>query len=508
MKLTIVGGGSAGWITALYLEQFFEQAEVTVIESSSLGILGAGEGTTPHFVGLFLDAVGISVADVVKHAGAVIKNGIRFSNWTGDGSAYFHPFDDLAARTLGLDTLHPAHQGNEHDLLFADAASLAARVLAAGPRPDSGDDDPFRRLDHQANMAVHFDAVRLARYLKRVAVGRGVRLLDGLVDRFDQDPAGNITRLHLRDGRSVEADLVFDCTGFHRLILGKLFQVPWKDLKHVLPVDRAIPFTLPLGEGPVRPETEARAMDHGWMWKIPVEDRYGCGYVFDSAFTDNQGALNELKRKFGPNVDATRVLNFTSGYYDRIWVNNCFGVGLATGFLEPLEATSIWISILTLREFVRVYLPLNDGRARAEFHDFYRTLMQRTVDFLYLHYLTPRTDTPFWATFRERTQMPDGVAAALADGGLRWSFESTHRTGGHPEPFPPLSWVYIARGLNLMHRGALDEYWKYYGLHETWSERRAERVGHIEAAVERCLAHDEFLAQMRAQAGARTTTEG
>jgi tryptophan halogenase len=497
MRLLVIGGGTAGWITALTLRDKLPDLEITLIESAEIGILGAGEGVTPHFIGHFLDEVGIPVSEVIRHAGATLKHGIRFTNWTGDGSYYFHPFDDHVTPRLDLKLLHPERPLDSPLLNFGAYTSERGRVMftpkyAAEQDPSA---NPLSNLVSHANYAMHFDAVRLAAFLKRVGVERGIRLIDGRVVDFVQDDEGNVAEVRLDDGRSFPCDLLFDCTGFARLTLGKLFGVKWRSLKKTLPVDRAIPFFVP-HEGPLPAYTEAIAMDAGWTWKIPVQERFGCGYVFDSEFLDADGARAEIRRTFGEGIEAPRVLAFDAGYYEQIWVKNCFAVGLSTGFLEPIEATSIWVSVATLREYLRGYLAVGDDRARREFNRFYQTFMQRVVDFLYLHYLTPRQDTPFWATFRERTEAPEWVQTVLDEGGYRWFFEEPAEYGGNPLPFLSFAWVQVSRGLGLMNRDVIAKFWDYYGMHAGFDERMRDHRQRLDGYADSCIAHEEFLARM------------
>ena len=343
--ITIVGGGTAGWLSALIARQFLPGARIVVVESKEIGILGAGEGTTPHFVGRFLDFCQIPMSELVKHCGATFKNGIRFVNWRGDGSSYFHPFINDVSGSPKMPHFHPERWTPPEEVDFTTLASLRGKCLMR-PRPAGAEvgRNPLARVDHLGAFAVHFDAKRLAAYLKRVALSRNVEHIEDTVTAVLPDPSGGIDSLVLADNGRIGGRLFVDCTGFSRVMLGKHFGVRWIDVAESLPVDRALPFFLPL-DGPRPPFTDAIAMEAGWVWKIPVEGRYGCGYVYDSDFIGDDDARAEVRRMFGAEVDMPRVLSFRAGYHEKIWVKNCFGVGLATGFLEPLEATSIWAAL-------------------------------------------------------------------------------------------------------------------------------------------------------------------
>lgn len=498
MKVVIVGGGTAGWITALMVQrQLGSAARITLVQSSEIGILGAGEGTTPHFIGAFLDQVGIPISALVTHAGATIKSGIHFTNWLGDGTGYHHPFEDRVTPSFELE-MHPPGRAipSERTSYYARAALSGRAPLTARPAFEvpSGA-DPIRSMAFHGTFALHFNAADLARFLERVGRERGIQVVDGRVIDASRDVRGNLTDLRLATGQVLPCKLVFDCTGFRRLLLGEALGARWHDVTDSLPVDRAIPFELPL-EAPVRPMTEARAMDAGWAWKIPTQARYGCGYVYDSDYLDEDAARDEIRRTFGAEGPLERVFRFNAGYYETIWEKNCFAVGVSTGFLEPIEATSIWLSVITLREFLRLYLPNGDRRSREAFHTWYRTLMERTVAFLYQHYVTPREDTPFWATFQQRTVRPPLVQAILGDTGMRWAFEDPPELGGNPSPFPLSSWGRVAEGLHQFDAAQIDRLWRYYGLHEGFEQRLRSREQDLERYVRDSLSHAEVIARL------------
>jgi hypothetical protein len=495
VNIVIVGGGSAGWITANYLRQMLRIGEITVIESSKIGILGAGEGVTPHFVGMFLDKIGVPLSALIKHTGTTLKIGIKFTNWNGDGDYYFHPFDDNITPRPDLKFVDP-RPGHLDLRQCSYSAMLAAhdKVLFQ-PKPPfdrAPNVDPILHFNQQGGFAVHFDAARVAEFLREVAISRGVRRIDAEVTGLHQDAAGNVDQIRLSNGEVLPADLVFDCSGLHRLIIGKHFGVPWVDVKKTLPVDRAMPFFLPIN-GSRPPYTEAIAMKNGWMWKIPVQERYGCGYVYDSDFCTDDQARAELREMWGDDLQLERVIKFRAGYYERIWEKNVIAIGLAGGFLEPLEATAIWAIILTLHEFIRVHLAVDDDESRAAFNRYHRELNARIVDFLYFHYLGKRSDSEFWRTFRERTHMPDRIRTVLSKNGMRWMFDDPDCLSGHPTPFHGVSYAHIAAGLRLFDIENVQRYWSFYGLdHDADARLRAQRQ-ELSQLVARAVNHDDFL---------------
>lgn len=493
-EVVVVGGGTAGWMSALLTRAFLPGARVTVVESQETGILGVGEGTTPQFVTGFLDAVGIPVSRLVREAGATIKNCFKHTNWNGDGAAYYHPFADRVTPEPDIACLHPERAWSEAELAFPARACERNRVVLAR-RPTADIDpsaDPLSHLQPRGAFALHFDAVRLAGCLAREGAARGIVRVEQTCVGFDQAADGSVSAVRLADGRALPCDLVFDCTGFARLIIGKLYQAPWRDASAILPCNRALPFFIK-NNGPTLTYSESIAMRHGWLWVIPVQGRLGCGYVFDSRFVDDDAARAELVERFGPHIELPRAIDFSAGWSTRPWMHNCVAIGVSAGFLEPLEATSIWTSISALNQLFRVGLPLGDDRARTAFNQWFGTLHQRATDFVYLHYLGRRRDTPFWSTFRDRTLMPDAVQNALGEGGVREWFNDPHDRAGNPNPFNWASWMHVARGTGNLDREALARCWDYYGLWAGCDERAAAQRARIEAEVDRCLDHDDCL---------------
>lgn len=352
-KFVIVGGGTAGWVTALTVKKYIPYSDITVIASSEIGILGAGEGVTPHFNELMGD-LGIPMQDIFDNANATFKRGIKFTNWNGDGKDYYHPF-------------------------WNDKS------------------------------AVHFDASLLAKYLQGVALSRGVKLIDDQVVNINTNNKGNISSFDLKGGQTVDANFVFDCSGMHRLIIGKHFNVEWNGYDSILPCNRALPFFVQSSED--KPEyTEAIAMKYGWVWRIPVQGRYGCGYVFDKRYISDEEAIAELKEKFG-DITVPRAFDFKAGAFKKTWVNNCIAIGLSAGFTEPLEATSIWIQVLSLRHFLLQHgaFVRNDPHVVNSYNEYVNEINTYMATFIHAHYLSQRTDSDFWTEFRTRQETPKYV---------------------------------------------------------------------------------------------------
>jgi len=358
-KFVILGGGTAGWLTALYANKFFPYCEVVVVASSNIGILGAGEGTTPHFVDL-MSKLDIPVEGIFANADATRKMGIVFTDWRGDGDKYTHPFWDN-------------------------------------------------------KFALHFNAHKLANHLQSIAIERGVKYIDDEMSEVISTDSGDIKELKLQSGSVVDGNFFFDCSGFHRLLIGKHFGSQWNSYAEHLPCKRAIPFFVAHDNTNLPEYTEAIALKSGWMWKIPVKDRYGCGYVFDSDFITDEQAVQELEEYLGHKIEPPRIFNFSAGAYDRTWIKNCIAIGLSAGFTEPLEATSIWIAIVSLYEVSNKFAGITnrDETVVDSYNSVVTTRNYDVVDFLQLHYLTTRKDSPFWNTFTEKNKITPIVRGVL-----------------------------------------------------------------------------------------------
>lgn len=425
MNVVVVGGGTAGWITALYFQKTNPGVPVTVIESEQIGILGAGEGTTPNFPHL-MQSLGISVSELITECQATIKNGIKFTNWNSERNFYY-PF--FAQAGLGeqayrypfgtsLPTFITPILGAMRGVSsFKYDLTSQISELNLVPMYDKGfaeDSDIIPGTAVATEWALHFDARKLAAFLRTKAVERGALRIEGTVEQVNAAADGYITSLTTTAGE-IPADFVFDCSGFARLIVGKFYKGDWKSHSAMLPAKKAVPFFLPLDDE-IPPYTESIAMDYGWMWKIPTQERYGCGYVFDSDFISDDKALEEIETRLGRSVDSPKTFTFDPGCYRNPWVKNSLAVGLSSGFIEPLEATSIWQMAKLLQRFLSdsTSLTTRNDESRRNFNKVYVEETENIASFLHLHYVTKKTNTPFWKDFTKNNSMPDDVKAILS----------------------------------------------------------------------------------------------
>jgi len=442
-NIIILGGGSAGWLTALFAQRTFPNNSITLIESKKIGILGAGEGSTPHLPG-FLKQLGIDPLDLLIKTGGTIKQGISFENWNGDNKKYFHGFSEL--NQLG--------DYNINNIFGSDCSDYYLKHLIKNNLDfDEHLYAPYISYKNKVDLervsyALHFDAHLLAEYLKNIGVKRGIKLIDG--DYKDlQQVNGDVTKIILQDEREFLTDFVFDCTGFARLLIGKHFESKWIDYQKYLPIKKAIPFFLDREEE-IIPYTQAIAMKYGWVWKIPLQHRFGAGYIFDSDYINEEQALEEAEQLFGRKLKVPKVIPFTAGRYEDVWINNCLSVGLSAGFTEPLEATSLFLTVKQL-ELLRHYVSeMNDSSLSKE--NYNKTVGNNADEmmyFLYLHYLTKRKDSPFWSEFKEKHPAPPGFVTLLEK--LKqldvkyFDFEKQYVTGN----FPLNAHLIVGKGLDL-----------------------------------------------------------
>jgi len=396
MNIVVIGGGLSGWLTSLYALYAFPQAHIGVIESSEIGILGAGEGSTPSLISM-LEYLDIDVADMIVKTNATIKNGIRYIGWSEENPDYFHGFDpewisfDISQRGFRS---HPYQDPLTYSLylenLYRDDHIDQFNFMSKLSRYDKV---PIKEdMSKIAPYGLHFDATSIAEYLKEIAIQRGVKHFDAKVTGFDLNEDGYISCINLEDG-IVLSDFVFDCSGLHRVII-KEFDASWHSFRDDIPMKMAIPFSI---QSNIFPHTGAVAMNAGWMWQIPLQNRIGSGYVFDTDFISEEDARKELLEKYNIEVDS-KPFNIDAGAYKNIWVKNVVAIGLSAGFLEPLEANSIWLFTRNLERFFRDKNNLftTDQKIKDLYNDSAFKDMQETVDFIRLHYMTDKRNTGFW----------------------------------------------------------------------------------------------------------------
>lgn len=445
-RLVVVGGGTAGWITALYTKWMLPQCKITLIQSSEIGIIGVGEGSTHVFV-KFLEMIGIHAHEFFAKTNGTIKNGISFENWHGDNTRYFHSFGE----SLTKFSLNPTFGQDAESFYYK---YLISKNLSFNDYRYQTHISYQNKVDlKNTGYALHFDAVKLADLLESKASLYDIKVINGDVTHVTQDDRGFISKIHLKDHpEEIETDFVFDCTGFSRLFIGKIFNQRWISCSNHLPLKKAIPFWLE-NDIDIKPYTTSTAMNHGWIWEIPLQHRIGAGYVFDSDHISVDQAHQEAEIFFKRKLEIRKVIDFNPGRYENYWVKNCLAVGLSSSFLEPLEATSIALTIGQLGIFRFFYNQLDscEESSLKLFNEMMAISFDETMSFIYLHYLTRRNDTNFWKNFKYNTKMPDRVAEflELAAAGVLvpFDFPRDHRTA---MAYPISSYLEVGHGLGLI----------------------------------------------------------
>jgi len=347
-KIVIIGGGAAGWLTALIVNKFWKNTEVTLIESSKIGILGAGEGSTPNF-GFFLSKLGINHDDFFNETNATVKNGLHMQNWTGDNTNLYHMFTG----------------------------------------------QPPEMTSSMKNLGYHFDAKLVAKFFKKIALERRVNWIDDEVSKIN-NLNENITSIELKGGDVIDLDLIFDCSGFARVTSNAINNQEWESYSEYLLVNKALGFFLPqknkytINDNTL---TKVTAMDYGWLFSIPLQHRWGCGYAFNDTYTSVENVKKEIENHLGHEIEIQKVFDFNPGTFKRSWIGNSISLGLAYSFIEPLEATSLMTTIMQLRKLIEIDF-------NEEYKENYNTLCYETNEqnsiFIRYHYLNEKLDTPFW----------------------------------------------------------------------------------------------------------------
>jgi tryptophan halogenase len=496
MRVLIVGGGTSGWMTAAALSRVLPPRTVRIrlIESEEIGTVGVGEATVPH-IRFFNAKLGFDEADFMARTGATFKLGIEFRSWGKPGDAYIHPFgvfgEDLADVSFHHHWVRAWQAGRARSLQDYSLSVLAARE-GRFAHPDEDPSSPLSTYSY----AYQFDAGLYAAYLRTYATGRGVDRIEGrIVDVQLNGETGFVEAVVLAGGERIEADLFVDCSGFRGLLIEQALGVGFDDWSHWLPCDRA--YAAPCqAAGPLTPYTRATAHQAGWFWRIPLQHRVGNGHVWSSAHCSDEDALSALVAQMeSPPSMEPKQLRFRAGKRRQQWSRNVVAIGLSSGFLEPLESTSIHLIQLAAGYLVdlfpdRDFDPMNE----TEFNRIMALEYERIRDFLVLHYhATQRDDTPFWNDCRTM-RIPDSLAYRM----------ELFRERGVVPPyregmFLDASWLAVYFGQNLIPRH-----------YDPSSDRVAAEAlaGHFERvhrryreAVRSMPAHAAFLRRIGADAG-------
>jgi 2-polyprenyl-6-methoxyphenol hydroxylase-like FAD-dependent oxidoreductase len=410
-SVIILGGGTAGWMTAHLLHKRWsgQGTKVSLIESKQIGIIGVGEGSTPQLKAFF-DEIGVAEADWMPRCNATYKAGIEFTGWSDRAGfeRYFHPFPTeldgftqrkffhaARARRTGRDM--PAHP---------DPVYVPTRIAREGLAPLAPANFPFF-----VSYGYHFDAHLIGAFLADLGTKRGIGHIEARIEAVEVDDQGNVAALVADDGRRFEADLFVDASGFRAAIIEGALGEPHRPFAENLFNDRAVVAPTPHEAGPIHPCTRSIARSAGWIWQIPLTNRMGNGYVYSSRYIDEDDAAAELRAHLGLGEDAeVRHLKMKCGRIERSWVRNCLAVGLAQGFLEPLEATALHVVLAT----VNLFLDAWETDAREAFNAAIARRYEGIRDYLVCHYRTAqRRDTDYWRDATSTEALSDSLKAVI-----------------------------------------------------------------------------------------------
>lgn len=436
-SIVIVGGGTAGWLSAAYLQRALAgSVQITLVESSDIGRIGVGEATVPSMRST-LEFLGVDEAEWMPECNATFKSAILFEDWArppapGARHTYYHPFffrpeqhiQPWPARYFPLlgEGISLVHVWLKRKLEGRITASLASTLSGTPALCDSRKaprriDDPLRpEPGKTVRYAYHLDAGLFAGFLRKLATGRGVAHVVDHIESVSRDERGFLTSVSTRSGRRIAGDLFIDCSGFAGLLINKTLDEPFCSDAASLLCDSAVAFQVDRPEdAPLDPFTRATAMPAGWCWDIPLFHRSGNGYVYCSAFLSRDAAEAELRRITGASDVPANHIRIRVGRNRNTWVKNCVAIGLAASFLEPLESTGIYLIETALATLVTLFPDRDFAEPPiARYNQVVKDTYEELRDFIVLHYITTqRTDTEFWKAVRETTRVPDTLREKL-----------------------------------------------------------------------------------------------
>jgi flavin-dependent dehydrogenase len=466
-NIVIVGGGTAGWMTANLMAQQWktelanQQLSITLIESPEIGVIGVGEGSTPQLK-TFFDKIGVQEQQWMPACNATYKNGILFKNWSQrDGfNSYFHPFTSVIdAHTAPAFVYNTQGRRQGYDIdCHVDRFFLSASLAQQKKVPIANSNFPF-----DIGYGYHFDAVLLGKFLGKVAVEKGVKHITTTVNKVLQDSHGNIEQLRLENGQTVNADLFVDCTGFASILLQKTLNVPFNSFKENLFNDSAVTIATPYKDNePLNSQTISTAMKHGWAWDIPLTNRTGNGYVYSSDFCTPQQAEQELrdKLKLTDNTIKANHLKMKVGRVQHHWYQNCVAIGLSQGFIEPLEATALHFVQESIEGFIEAYSlekqlkeDITDSEhslAQQQFNTKMNDRFDGIRDYIVAHFrLSDRCDTDYWRRNSENPNISNNLKKIVQC----WlNGDDLNKALIQPDMvsfYPPVSWHAILAGYGI-----------------------------------------------------------
>ena len=501
MKVVIVGGGTAGWLSACFFAKVNKLAEkygneppydITLLESKDIPIIGAGEGSTGifyEFIHNTFSELGVNEFDFLYKTNATLKLGIRFKDWNGVGTEYLSPIQPTSTSLLNVDMdLLSMYVNTDHHY----ESSFSGFLMSKGYT-----DFSINKISSKNTHTFHFDAHKVGEYLKEICLKNGVKYLNGEITQLTLDKeSGYVKSVNIKESTEViESDFWIDCSGFAR-ILSKNMGVDWISYQKYLPTNSALPYLHQYKEDEdVWGETLAWAQNSGWMWQIPTQERYGCGYVYSDMFVNESQALDELQKTTGRKIEPIRNLKFDTGRLDKFWEKNVISIGLSSHFLEPLQATSIHSTIIQLDLLVNHFLRSEGTKAHYEvsanaYNQKVTSMVDEFRDLIQVHYMTEREDTPFWKYCKYELPKLDKVSEIIEISKHRspsfLDYNVYHGAANWGV------WCWTVLGLGILKKEVAEKTLKDFSLYEE-SKQRAKEIENYAIPLRTLLTHKDFL---------------
>ncbi len=480
-KVVIAGGGTAGWMAAAALSHLVgKKLDITLIESDAIGTVGVGEATIPTILTINR-LLQIPEPEFIRETRATFKLGIQFENWRTPGEQYFHSFGDTGKGCWACGFHHFWLRAQQENLA-GDYGDYCLELQAALAKKFAVSTDP------KLNYAYHLDATRYGQYLRKLSERQGVKRVEGLIEQVELDPTtGDIRQLHTDRGASIDGDLFIDCTGFRGLLIEQALKTGFDDWSDVLPSNRALAVQSELQGEPI-PYTRAIAHAGGWQWRIPLQHRAGNGLVYNSdAYSDDEALALLLSHIPEQTITEPRPIRFTTGQRRQYWHKNCIAIGLASGFIEPLESTSIHFIQNGIMWLLLMFpeAGINDS-TRQEYNSKLRREAEHIRDFIVLHYhLNERHGDPYWDHLRNMP-IPDSLAHRMT------LFRESGRVfKPQDDVFAENSWVQVMMGQGLRPQ-------QYHNIVDALSTEQLKAMmqqtqAQVSAGAQRLPQHGEFV---------------
>lgn len=485
-KVLVCGGGTAGTIISTYLKSHWgDSVDITLLYDKKNPGIGVGESTTPVILD-YLNKVGINFSELIKNANSTLKLGINFKNWLGDDTYYYHGFAEIG----------PSQFPDAYDITNE---TFAYEIASQQKLQDVLYDDYYLDsnqipVEAQGKYALHIDSLEFSQYIQEVFSDR-IEIIDGVVEKVHSN-LNNIEKIILTDGRELFYDLYIDATGISKTLIKNL-NPNWICKKDYIPINRAITTHIPNIKGEIPLYTLAEASLDGWIWSIPLSHRYGSGYLYSTEYTSDELAISRysdwLLKNYSYKTDEFKTINFGSGYLEDQWIGNCISVGLSSGFVEPLESTSIHTSIFQAEHISEFYpLKIIDYNVK-NYNQIMRSIFSEIIDFVRLHYYGKRNDSKFWEYISEST--PSWIKELDEKVGI--DFYSGYDLTNTSFCFQTKSYTSVLSGLNLLTKESAYSYLESRNLFNS-SEKKYEKIKQIKSRnMKNLLNHRKYVEMLK-----------